>query len=745
MAERVIGVVVKVDQRTSKVKICRSDQPEGKSVILTVNNPAKFRFAAGDSIFAVVSDQNITSIEYLVPTDSFTEVAEQLSRQYRNFHKLKDYVYALGKRYDKAREIDNLISLTHIELLWRTSDIELLSYEIPNPQDRREFCRVWRSWRLERRAEILGITKTAIAASSELFDLYSVIEARNSENIHQCYFLDPEDYQRLGARQSRSPTLEDSIDFFLTRVIFSLYSGNKWMCVRSDILLKAISQLNGGALIPAVSSSLKRLIGQGHLVASNNSLYLPPLYEIERVLVDFFAKMISGPRIPLVASIKRDLLDPNLTPEQLLAIQVVLGNRLSMITGAPGTGKTVVIANLVKFLKNTPGIRVIVTSFTGKAVSRITEVLLERECETEALTMDRIIAGGKNLKDFLASKLLIIIDEFSMVAAPLMFRFIEYFRAKSNYSLAVVGDIDQLEPIGAGSLMQSLASVPELPIVRLNHNFRSRRSDGKANPIIQNCQAIQQGVLNQFHAGDNFHVLPFARPSSQEEKYAELLLLIQGLKSRQYRHGDIMVVTPYRDEAAEINRKIQQLYHVGKAKYYYSNFNNAKFQAGDLVRMVENVYSLKLMNGDQGIVQGGSGEQIYIKFDHLENPVVCNLRRMPSSDQELFCRQISLNYAVTVHLAQGSEWPVIIFFQPPWRSLSEFVNRNLVYTALSRAKHLVFVLGNVSGLIKGAAQSPSPRFDNITRGIIGKSPESPTSAELYPIVEKQCFQTFIRL
>jgi len=391
-----------------------------------------------------------------------------------------------------------------------------------------------------------------------------------------------------------------------------------------------------------------------------------------------------------------------LVEEQREAVRHVLTNGVTVITGGPGTGKTTTINAILHMLQKA-GEEVLLAAPTGRAAKRMSEAT-----GVEAQTIHRLLEinyiredtarqmFNKNEENPLEADV-IIVDEMSMVDITLMYALL---RATAlGQRLVLIGDADQLPSVGAGNVLKDIIKSQRIPVVRLMQIFRQAAQSA----IIMNAHRINKGeypIANE--EGTDFF---FIKKSAQEDVKKTVIELImsrlpkyQGLDSLK----DIQVLVPMRKGVIgvnELNKAIQAAVNPSHALKAEKEYRTTIFRQGDKVMQIKNNYNtpwkiysklglpidegVGVFNGDGGLITSIDKEKelLIVTFDD-QKVVEYEFNQLD---------ELELAYAVTIHKSQGSEYPAVII--PIHSGPPMLLNRNLLYTAITRAKKLVVGVG----------------------------------------------------
>jgi exodeoxyribonuclease V alpha subunit len=379
------------------------------------------------------------------------------------------------------------------------------------------------------------------------------------------------------------------------------------------------------------------------------------------------------------------LLSISLAPQQVEAVKCALENKVMVITGGPGTGKTTIINAVLKILGRI-GIDILLAAPTGRAAKRMTETT-----GREAKTIHRLLEfspqkGGfqKNEEHPLKCDLLII-DEASMIDTVLMYHLLR--AVPKHATLILVGDVNQLPSVGPGSVLKDIIASGAVPVVRLTEIFRQ----AKDSSIIVNAHLINHGVIPQIEssgaAQTDFY---FIHKEEPEEALQVILEMMSGRIHRAFGFDpidDVQVLTPMNRGLVGTQNLNTQLQTTLNPREDGITRGARSLRIGDKVMQIRNNYDKEVFNGDIGRILNinTTDQEVRIGFD--DRSVVYDYSELD---------EVVLAYAVSVHKSQGSEYPCVVI--PLLTQHYVLLQRNLIYTAITRGKKLVVLVGSKRAL-----------------------------------------------
>jgi exodeoxyribonuclease V alpha subunit len=420
------------------------------------------------------------------------------------------------------------------------------------------------------------------------------------------------------------------------------------------------------------------------------SIYLNILHAAETGVARRLRTLLSPTLLPMSLDWEKAIpwlehrMGVTLAAKQIEALKKVLQSRITVITGGPGTGKTTLVKCIVMIL-NQKGSRFLLAAPTGRAAKRLSEAT-----NNEAKTIHRLLeyspkdgAFKRNEKNPLPVEFLVL-DEVSMVDIVLMNSLLKAL--PPGTSLILVGDADQLPSVGPGNVLREIIESDRAEVVRLTEIFRQARE----SLIITNAHRINQGVFpdlkNLPREGDFFFV--------EKEEPEGVLELIRRMCSERIPRGfgfnpleDIQVLCPMNRGLLgthNLNAELQKCLNPHGRELIRAGRN---FRINDKVMQIRNNYDKEVFNGDIGNVVNIDLEEQELTVQFEDRGVIYDFSELD---------ELVLAYAVSVHKAQGSEYPAVVI--PLLTQHYVMLQRNLLYTAVTRGKKLVVIIGTKKAL-----------------------------------------------
>ena len=376
-----------------------------------------------------------------------------------------------------------------------------------------------------------------------------------------------------------------------------------------------------------------------------------------------------------------------LADKQVEAARCSLEHKVMIITGGPGTGKTTIINAVLKIFAAL-GAKIMLAAPTGRAAKKMSETTGHRAKTIHRLLDFSFAKGGfqKNEEKPLNCDLLII-DEASMVDTILMHHLLKAVPAGATFIL--VGDVNQLPSVGAGNVLNDIIASGKIPVIKLNKIFRQ----AEKSRIIVNAHLINNGIIPSFKTGLHENDFYFIQQEDPEKVLKIILELAKNRIPRRFGFNfvnDIQVLTPMHRGVAgteNLNEKLQEALNPGQDGL---TFGNRRYRVNDKVMQIKNNYDKDVFNGDIGRIKGifFEDQRVIISFDGRD-----------VAYEFIELDEIVLAYAISVHKSQGSEYPVVII--PVLTQHYLLLQRNLIYTAVTRGRNLVVMVGTIKALAIG--------------------------------------------
>ncbi len=450
-------------------------------------------------------------------------------------------------------------------------------------------------------------------------------------------------------------------------------------------------------------------------IAEEECLFIPSLYYYEKAIAERLTALSQGApswgEINAEAAISwvEKKLAIALAENQKKAVMMALKTKFMVITGGPGVGKTTLVNSILTIL-DAKKLRILLAAPTGRAAKRLTESTgLEAKTIHRLLEFDPMEHGFKrNAANPLECDLLVV-DESSMVDAQLMQSLLKAVPLAA--SVILVGDVNQLPSVGAGQVLSDIIASQAVPVITLTEIFRQ----AKTSKIITNAHAINSGAMpdisNQID-GDFF----FVNAETPEDATQKIVHIVKTRIPQRWQFDsikDIQVLCPANVGgigAKSLNIELQKVLNPHAAEKV-ERFG-VTFATGDKVMQVQNNYDKEVFNGDVGFIRSinPDDKELVIAFDDKE---------IAYDFDEL--DEVVLAYACTIHKSQGSEYTAVVI--PVMMQHFMMLQRNLIYTGVTRGKKLVILVGQTKALsmaVKGRRQNKS-RYSKLKEWLLETS------------------------
>ncbi len=432
-------------------------------------------------------------------------------------------------------------------------------------------------------------------------------------------------------------------------------------------------------------------------------IYPTPLYFAELKVCQKLVQLATGatqiPGLDLDADIKAYEAREEITlaQNQREAIKSAVQNGLMVITGGPGTGKTTIVNGILDVFER-KHLKVLLAAPTGRAAKRLSEAT-KQEAKTIHRLLEYAYSEGNETAGFMKNEEdpltcdAVVIDETSMVDTLLMNHLLSAIAPGTRVIFA--GDVDQLPSVGPGCVLKDIIDSGVIPVVRLTEIFRQ----SEESMIVVNAHKINHGEMPVLNTKNkDFFFIDSRR---QESMASTISQLVKKRLPEYYKLDpvhDIQVLTPTKKGPTgtlQLNKLLQEVLNPPKTGRAEKKFGERIFRSGDKIMQIKNNYQMKwktdddqrgegVFNGDIGFIEGMNlaDQKVVVRFD--------DGRTVHYDFSQL--DEIIHAYAVTVHKSQGSEFPVLVM--PVWSGPPMLMNRNILYTAVTRAKQLVVLVGD---------------------------------------------------
>ena len=508
----------------------------------------------------------------------------------------------------------------------------------------------------------------------------------------------------LGMEQNNDKRVKSAIKYALIRITY-----NGHCCTLEENLIEYVRSLLGIA-IEDIENSYINLKASGEIVEEEREdgeiwVYLANFFDTENSIANKIIDLDNAKNLKYVKNIKKELGkieiidDIELSEKQKEAIEAVNDNNVSIITGGPGTGKTTIIKSIIEIYQ-AKGKKVVLCAPTGRAAKRITETT-----KREARTIHRLLEITKldnedidmlyNLEVKTIEEEFVIVDEASMLDTIMMNNLIKALNKKTK--IIFVGDVDQLPSVGPGNVLKDIISSKIVNTVYLKQIYRqSAKSD-----IILNAHRVNEGKYPEFKNKDTD--MYFIKTNSVEDTLSEISSLVSyRLESFATfdKLKDLQILTPMKKTTLgtiELNNMLQELLNPKSISKEERKVGDRIYRVGDKVMQIQNNYDKRfdvkgeakqniegVYNGDIGYIQkiDNVNKELTVLFD--------DVREISYDFDEL--DELELAYATTIHKSQGSEFDYVVL--PLYTGYPKLFTRNLLYTAMTRAKKMLVIVGS---------------------------------------------------
>ena len=435
-----------------------------------------------------------------------------------------------------------------------------------------------------------------------------------------------------------------------------------------------------------VRQAISEMLQSEDLIADAEAIYMPPFYYAEVGTANRLNKLLDCVEgslfniIPDISVISKQT-GVEYDEVQAEAIREAVSSKVMVLTGGPGTGKTTTTQGIIAALK-AMDLRILLAAPTGRAAKRMSEAT-----GMEAKTIHRLLEynpkdGYKRNDDNPLEGDALIVDECSMIDLLLMNNLMKAIPA--GMRLVLVGDINQLPSVGAGNVLRDIIDSKRIPVIRLTRIFRQAQE----SRIVMSAHAINKGVFPDTSNGKHTDFF-FIQQEEPEQAVDTIVKLVKERLPNAYKRptSDIQVLTPMQRGvvgAANLNMALQTVLNPGQVSLNRSGYS---FRQGDRVMQLRNNYDKEVFNGDLGYIERVDMEDrtLFVCFDG---------RTVEYDVSEL--DELTLAYATTIHKSQGSEYPIVVM--PVLMTHYVMLQRNLIYTGITRAKKICVLVGTKKAL-----------------------------------------------
>ncbi|MBW1978084.1 MAG: ATP-dependent RecD-like DNA helicase [Deltaproteobacteria bacterium] len=506
--------------------------------------------------------------------------------------------------------------------------------------------------------------------------------------------------QKLGFDKTAPPRAEAGILYVLNQLsaeghVYYPYQLLVEKCreileVDAELIKEAIGSLalSGKIVLEDLNKNLEAF------EPDHKSVYLKHFHVSEVGIASHLARLISSRRRIRQVNVEKAIswvqrkIGLNLAPEQKEAVKKAITEKSMVITGGPGTGKTTIINAVIRIYREL-GARILLAAPTGRASKRMSEAT-----GYPARTIHRMLEfspqSGKFQRDqdHPLEVDVLILDETSMIDTVLMYHLLK--AVPSEATLIMVGDVNQLPSVGAGSVLKDIIDSKVVPVVELKQIFRQATK----SHIVVNAHRINSGLMPEIALKrDRQQDFYFIEQNDPEQALNIILDLVTERIPRRFHLDpmeDIQVLSPMHKGALgtqNLNSRLQQVLNPSRKEITRAGYT---FRLKDKVMQTRNNYEKEVFNGDIGRI---------VSIDLEDQEVIVNFegRPIPYDTSEL--DELIPAYAISVHKSQGSEYQAVVFPILPQHHL--LLQRNLIYTAVTRAKKLVVMVGSKRALATG--------------------------------------------
>lgn len=478
-----------------------------------------------------------------------------------------------------------------------------------------------------------------------------------------------------------------------------------------------------------IRNALSDMLASEDLIAEGDAIYLPPFYYSEKGTANKLLGLVRAespalfdgePDMEAIQKASGIVYDD----VQADAIKQAVSCKVMVLTGGPGTGKTTTTQGIIAAFR-TAGLNVILAAPTGRAAKRMSEAT-----GMEAKTIHRLLEynpmdGYKRNDENPLEGDALIVDECSMIDIVLMNSLMKAI--PEHMRLVLVGDIDQLPSVGAGNVLRDIIDSEMVPVIRLTRIFRQAQS----SRIVMNAHAVNKGHFPDISNGRDTDFF-FLKNDDPEQVAEEIVSLVRDRLPKAYGQplSNIQVLTPMQRSvvgAGNLNMLLQQALNSNTAGISRGGYI---YKLGDRVMQIRNNYDKSVFNGDIGIVTDVMMEDRTLTVDFDGHKVEYEASELD---------EVTLAYATTIHKSQGSEYPIVVI--PLLMTHFVMLQRNLIYTGITRAKKICVLIGETRALSYAVRNLTVSKRNTLLkerlRGTVGEADNAQPTPVQYSLPDSQ--------
>ena len=435
-----------------------------------------------------------------------------------------------------------------------------------------------------------------------------------------------------------------------------------------------------------VKQAMTQMIEAKDLELDNEAIYLPPFYYAECGAANRLVALVEAleadkkkPTFNLAAISQETGIEYD--DVQIAAIRQAVESKVMILTGGPGTGKTTTTQGIIAALK-TAGMKILLAAPTGRAAKRMSEAT-----GMESKTIHRLLEynpkdGYKRNEENPLEADALIVDECSMIDILLMNHLMKAI--SSGMRLVMVGDIDQLPSVGAGNVLRDIIDSKKIPVVRLTRIFRQAQS----SRIVMSAHAINNGQFPDTSNGKDTDFF-FIKTEDPNQVAESIVHLVKERLPKAYSlpSSKIQVLTPMQRGVVGASNLNLTLQNALNPTSVCLNRGGYSYRKGDRVMQIRNNYDKGVFNGDLGYIE---------EVDMEERTLIASFDGISVEYEVSELDELSLAYATTIHKSQGSEYPIVVM--PVLMNHYVMLQRNLIYTGITRAKKICVLIGTTKAL-----------------------------------------------